>query len=271
MNTQERNYVDSLRDLGSNFENLEENSNFETEMLEVESLERNGKISGRQASAFRNALMSKRGHGVTGHGAKVEAQFSFKVKRLSNELPFALPVPFFGSIDRNVNWAGLFALPTGVRIGDLTITADGDLLITYQRPSDGAQDQIILSCTEVPYICLLENMISDVFALSKMRINVSDVAQISQFNNSLQLINRSLFGNVTNSKIGVSAFKSPYQNQSNIIDVDGIVALDKSKTLLYAINPVTGLEVQFDSFVAVYDSKTAHQELSRYKGRKYGI
>lgn len=269
----ERNYMNDLSGLGSmqNFDDSYDemyDENYDIENLE--SLERRGKIRKGTAMKVAQAIAKQ----PTAGGAKVETTFSFTAQRDGVNIDSILPIPFFGTIDRENRWNGLLPLPALVANIEVFLSDDNQGLdIQYNAINPAtAPDYVKIRCTDVPYTSLLSNMYADVFALSKMRIKVSDpnVAN-SQFKNSLTLVNRSLFGNVEKKPINVSAFFGPNQFQTAIVDVDGTVFLDKNKSLFYGIDKVNNLLVEFNSFVSVYDANQAKSVLQKTGGKKYSI
>jgi hypothetical protein len=221
-----------------------------------------------------NAIAAKRANGQIAHPHQAHlvinkgdlgttpisaAQFNIIVTRvtsavLSGGLPTPLPFALFGVNDSNNGYRQSLAgfIPVGVTLTSVLYGTHDNLPnsceFTY---TDGANIDIVrVTCQEFPYPSFLLATQNDLFKLTKVRYSLSDVAQLAQFNNPLQLTERTMFGKVQTNNVSVGAYKSPDQFQNGIIDINGEFSIDSETSIVSQINNAgAGFSITISAFV----------------------
>lgn len=190
------------------------------------------------------------------------AQFTIQVKRVSATLATQLPVMLFDPIDLPSGYRRSLAgaIPAGIQLDRVVAGGVGfedKAVFTY---TDGVDtDTVEVTCTTAPYPAFLQSLITDRFDLNKIRISLSDPAQVAQFSNELQFWTKSMFGLGSTVPVVPENFRSPQQYQSGIVDVDVEAKFDKQSGIIVPMNPVIGLVVSLNCF-----SPRFYQQSARY-------
>jgi len=189
-----------------------------------------------QMSAMRNmGAMAVNPIGKPTNGAidqNAVAQVSIQVRRATNNIALALPVPIFGAISYESRYEGLLQLPSGVT-ATFAVTPKGDLAITFTQGLN--VDIVTISCSSVPYVNMLRSTQTDVFKIRGTRYSISDVSKLAQFDTQFRIARRSIFGKTDFDDISVAAYKDPQQFQQGIIDLKFQTDIDKEKQILTEI------------------------------------
>lgn len=106
--------------------------------------------------------------------------------------------------------------------------ASGNLII-----EDAVGAKVTVSCKEVPYVTLFESSGVAPFLIQKIRLNVTNDAQIS---NDIIHTTKTFLGKVSTNSIPPRTYFNPNQFQSNIIDVPMNVEISAEKGLQYGVN-----------------------------------
>jgi hypothetical protein len=192
------------------------------------------------------------------------AQFDVNIKRVTANIAQDLPFVIFGQQDSKNGFRKVIDnLPTGVTLTSVEIgEVQGEpekLIFTYTENAN--VDTVEVTCNQYPYPSFLEAMSTNFFRMSKLRYQLSDSAQLSQFNNDFSVTTRSMFGKRSANSISINAYKDPKQFQAGIIDVDGEFDLDKETSILSSIINVAGFEVNLAMFIEKFETKTAKNSL----------
>jgi hypothetical protein len=258
------NYLDNL----SNGDNLESLENFD------ETTAHFLKMGHRMSEAKRMAaqtLGSAKGGSVMGKGADkygAAAQFDIKVTRNSGNINRTLPVALFGAIDLEGAYAAvLTSLPSGVSCSVANV--GGNLVFTYTEGA--AVDTITVTCNQIAYASFVKATITDVMSIRAIRYSIADTTQLTNFDNLFQVVKRSLFGADKRDNITVSSYRSPNQQQNNIIDIGDVRAtsgevtrVDKETSIVIGLNDLGGsgaYSINLSMFVAEYNKLNASSRL----------
>ena len=182
--------------------------------------------------------------GTSGKLAQVKspysAQFDVVVNRKQanyDNINFALfsPLEFANSYKTFLNTPPL--LTSMITRGNplLTLFPDPDKLYFYNVDTLTllVYDIIEISCKTVPYIILLYNLLGkSKFLIKKLRITTDTDANADQFQQGIQIVDRSLFGKYTTDTLSQTSFITPFQYAKNIVDLNVGVEFDNTKLLL---------------------------------------
>lgn len=189
------------------------------------------------------------------------AQFGLKLKRLTAAIAQTLPVPMFNPIDAQAAYAqsvGGLQRP-GVRLSNVKFGTNGGfpdkMQLTY---TDGVGTDIVeVTCTSTDYPSFLASLITDKFNVNKIRMTLSDPAQLIQFDERLTANTLSMFGRGETNSVTPSNFKSPQQYQEGIVDVDLDFKFDKQTALVLPLIPVAAFSVSLNFFCPRFDQSSA--------------
>lgn len=182
------------------------------------------------------------------------ANFSITVTRLTaaivgESLPFAI----FGAQDycngyRNTLQGMLAAgtVLTSVTGGEVNGKAN-QVDFTY---TNGANVDIVRVTSDTyPYPSLLNSTNVDLLRMSKIRMELSDSTQASQFRQELMTVSNSPFGKSTTNKVSATAFRRPDQFQAGIVDIDAVFDIDKETAIVSKVLAVANFGITYNSFV----------------------
>jgi hypothetical protein len=178
--------------------------------------------------------------------------FDIKVKRLTVAITEDLPYALFGVQYFLMGYTNIVSPPVGVtmlvRGGLMQGVAEsaGDYTKVQFVFNDGAGTDIIevTSGAAAAYPALLFATLSDVFELDNIRVSLSDATITSQFDTSLRIYRKSLFGKTVDNDLSQGSFKAPTQFQSGIIDIPITVGIDKETAILGEILEAGGANFQ---------------------------
>lgn len=122
---------------------------------------------------------------------------------------------------------GISAVATNANFPNQTIffNQSGDLILRGASSTSFCK----VSCGQLPYRSLFEASSRSSFLLSKMRLSVSNNAQIDQ---SIVHFKNTMFGGIQENSISPRSFFSPTQQQSLIIDIPNLkLILDQERGL----------------------------------------
>lgn len=189
------------------------------------------------------------------------ANFTISIKRLTNNIATPLPVPLFGAIHFQSAYAQIIDMTISpgttitnfsTGINDTTLPNNTICEIEYTNGAD--VDKVQISCNTVPYPTFIAAMQgNDVFKLSKLRLTASVSAQADlQFSQTFKNRVVTLFGGDKGTDLPVSAAKSPFQQQTAIVDVDGEFFYNKQKML--QVNIIEASAPNFTLSIAAFVS-----------------
>jgi len=180
------------------------------------------------------------------------AQFTIQGKRITADLAVPLPVAVFAPVYEPNGWRILLQgrMPVGVTLSKVEGGEISAMPDKYEFTfTDGVDtDTVEVSCTTAPYPSFLASLVTDRFSLNKIRLSLSDAAQVAQYANQLSFVTRSMFGLGTSNDLVPDNFRSPQQYQAGIVDVDVNASFDKQTGIVTTINPVAGLQLSINCF-----------------------
>ncbi len=139
----------------------------------------------------------------------------------------------FPLLDPNYVYQGIYSVPDaglngliGSPIG-IPGVANGDVAFLWLNPVNGDWIASIVHCNQLPYASLLAASSSDRFVINKVRYGVASPAVLTQYNEQMLWARQGLFGKKTDDSINPNSFKSPMQQQVNLIDMDVRLPIDK--------------------------------------------
>lgn len=180
--------------------------------------------------------------------AKLRAQFPLAV--------WSYDAPFIAGLGANATQFGLLdvtargQLVAGDLVQPLVATLGGTNYVVF----------IIIRATQVAYGTLLDALNSDMFIMNNIRYIVPDATALSlnQYQNNLSVLKQSLFGKFDSDFVSPNSFKTPEQQQQNIIDIPIKKGVDKQVALAVLVNPdIPNGTFQLSFFVSNVD-KTAY-------------
>lgn len=179
--------------------------------------------------------------------------FDILITRATAAIAQVLPVPLFGVLDNESDWIEIMNqfLQSGTTY---TVARNADrksLNFVFTAGLDS--DTITVSCNQVPYVNFLIAGLDSVFKLQQIKMQISDVAEQSQFSRAIHIYNRSMFGADLNDSITPNQYKSDLQNQNDIRTINQIISIDKERSLLVLVNAAAALVITFSMFVEKYD------------------
>jgi hypothetical protein len=209
---------------------------------------------GESALAFPNSV-TKAANKYTGD----YAQFDVKIERLTNNISAALPVAVFGALADANNYQQTLTplLPPNVI---LTITReDAAYRFRYTDQITLNVDQILVTCQQTPYPALVRASQFDILKVAGIRYSLSNSSNVAQYQNSLVIDERSIFGAKKQNELTPTSYVSPDQFQSGIVDIPQAFDTDKETTLITLIGDFSPFSVNLSMFVAKwtkYNAKT---------------
>lgn len=220
-------------------------TNFREELENSDSLEfadapQVGAISRRQTSP----AMKRNVMGAPKFKAQFDITFSYLRVGAGNVANPIMPVPLFGANDYNSQYArafdGISALYTapplvhiypdmgGVGVPGLVATA-GDIVIEFTKAV--GSDYLVIHCTSVAMASLVSATASDKFVTNLIRYALPSPVALAQFNQPIEYRKQGLFGKSLFDTLNPNSYKSPEQNQANIIDIPVSFKIDKETTI----------------------------------------
>lgn len=201
---------------------------------------------------FDRKAVVQMGAGVQLHPNMVagdKAQFTINISRATANIASAVEIPIFGAIhfasgyvDRiNPTSGGSFTVTGGVNVAGF----NNVVRVTH---TNGGSDITTISCTEVPYPTFLSSNIPDLFLISNIRYSLNDPTQLSQFTQTFEVRQKSLFGSGAQNPLNPSSFKKPEQFQAGIIDIPCNIPIDKET---YLVVGVAALVISFSLSIFV--------------------
>lgn len=199
-------------------------------------------------------------------GVVEAAQFDVIVERLTANIAEVLPVPLFGAANLESGLQGdisnylassatsLVGIQYGnvfIGTGDETITANltASNKLRLQYKNGNALDIIEVTCTSVPYPQFVISTFADIFTLSKLRVTISDATKVNQFSQRMVFTRKSIFGKAMQNPLGATAFSSPFQLRTDIVDVNVNDNIDKESTIWTGIIAEAAFQITYSVFV----------------------
>jgi hypothetical protein len=188
------------------------------------------------------------------------AVFTINVTRATASINQTLPVPIFGVLDQESDWIEIMSqfLIAGTTYA-VTRNADRKSL-DFAFTSGMNTDIITVSVEEAPYVNLLIAGLDMVFRMQQIKMSISDVANQTQFQQAVNIFNRSPFGHNENDKFTPNQYKTDLQNQNDIRTINQIIDIDKQRTILVKMIP-DAASISFDTFIQAYEKGQSAADL----------
>lgn len=202
------------------------------------------------------------------------AQFDIIVTRLTAAIAEVLPFPLFGAAtlesglqqdvgnylaSSNTSLVGIQYGMAFIGSGDETITpvlsSSNKLRLQYKNGSD--LDIIEITCTSVPYPQFVQSTFSDIFTLNKIRMTISDSSLVNQFSQQMVFTRKSIFGKFVSNPLTATAFSSPFQLRTDIVDVNVNDNVDKETAIWCKILATADFSITYSVFVQKYTKLSA--------------
>lgn len=109
-----------------------------------------------------------------------------------------------------------------------SLLRDGDVIVPFYATVGGTNyvAVVVVRTADVAYSTLLGSTSSNTFTINMLRYDVV-AGQEAQFSKAVLIANQTMFGRFTSDPINPRSFKSSWQNQDNIIDIDITVGINK--------------------------------------------
>lgn len=182
-----------------------------------------------------------------------QALIDIVVTRMSaNLVGVDLPFSILGFTHLATQYFGMISPPVGLTF---SVDTSNPTRLDFVWTNGIATDRVRVSTTQNNYVAFLQGLSSDMFEVEKVRMTLSDAINIDQFNRSIELGEKTMFGKRSFVPIPVQSLKSPYQQQTNIIDLgtdDKPLkwGVDKNVVLLSQIKAVEGFSVTYSTFIS---------------------
>jgi hypothetical protein len=182
------------------------------------------------------------------------AVFDISVKRDTiNIVGISLPVPLFGAIHFNARYNTIINqfLPAGITISGIAVNANGDVIITYFNGA--VSDTVTISCNQIPYITFLDGSKLNAQRVSKTLYSISDVTQITQFNETFKTAYKTIYGKNGGNDLSLSSTNNPYITNFPVREVTQAYTLNYETCLILGIKAVAGFSVNLNMFIAKFE------------------
>jgi hypothetical protein len=182
-----------------------------------------------------------------------QALIDIVVTRLTTNLAgIDLPFAIFGFTFVPTQYFGLISTPSGLTF---SVDVSNPLRLDFVWTNGIVTDRVRVSTTQTNYVSFLQGLASDMFQVEKVRMTLSDTTNTDQFNRSIELGEKTMFGKRSFNPIPVQSLKSPYQQQTNIIDLGTDEkplnwGVDKNVVLLSQIKAVENFSVTYSTFIS---------------------
>lgn len=214
----------------------------------------------------KNEMAANSGQGIIKTGGdlftpKSAALFNINIRRVTDTIKADLPYFLFGATALQSAYREVMpVLPAGVflqqvRTGLVYVGRENIVELVYTNGVD--TDTVEISCEETAYSSFINSTTTDVFKISKVRMSISDVLQQQQFNKNIRFFVKSMFGKDGSDRVVPKQYKSPMQQQQDIIDLEGEFSVDKETTFISKIIPVANFSISFSMFVEKFYRQNA--------------
>ena len=166
------------------------------------------------------------------------ARFNISIKRLTVNIDDILPVPVFGILDYESQYAEVLApyLPPGCTYVLAPTDNNKGLKITYTV--GGNSDIIEVTVKEKPYLSLLRGTQTSSIKLSQMKAKITDVANSELFTETIRPLINSLFGMTTSNPFTADDWLRDDQYLQTIRTINQDVDVDAETTVIFNFSPV---------------------------------
>lgn len=198
-----------------------------------------------QAYLQRKAMnQSPQGGRLTGSQGWIKAQLTIDITRNSYNIPFALPVEMFNTIDLLTGSKLIVQYFENPDLQLLSANEDATLtnwVYTFRQISTGNQDTVTVSCQEVSYVKLIYGLMTDMITIGGGTVTVSDETQaLQQFSQQIVFTEQNIFGKQHNNPINMGSFVLPSDFRKEIVNIKNSFSVDKQRGLVYSSLYING-------------------------------
>ena len=183
----------------------------------------------------------------------VKAQINLFLQPTNGVLNISYGV-LFGNAAAMSNYSRIPKEIPNVNIIGTSVVNNENLQIDSQD-NLGNATSVIVSGGNVPYTGFLGNLASSKFIINGIRASVNNILYVSQFDQPIVVVARSLFGKGSDNSFTPSSFISPDQNQSLVVDIPVKIFMDKYKSLVIPIESGlgAGLIYKLSMYITAFD------------------
>jgi hypothetical protein len=239
------------QNIESYFDKLQEVADMNYEGIEGRPMNRGGQAGIKHSSVYnKNFDVNKSAANYSPQGNHTQALVDINVLRVGEhfgDLPFAI----FGYSFIPSQYQSLVIPPPPLT---LTLDTSNPAFVDFVYTNGVDTDRVRVSSTQNNYIAFIQGLASDMFAVSKIRIALSDLINLDQFSRVIELGEKTMFGKRQFTPIPANSLKSPFQFQVNTIDLGTDSSplnfgVDKNVVFLSSIKAISGFNVTYSFFV----------------------
>lgn len=248
------------------FEDFEDYESLENEYFEhAEKLKARGNSPQRAGELAHSKMKGKYGKrfdvamakvaGATASISPISSSAVFDITVLRNTINLvgvSLPVPLFGAIHFNARYNNIITqfLPAGITISGIAVSSNGSVVISY---TNGAvTDTVTVSCNQIPYITFLDGSKLNAQRVSKTLYSISDVTQITQFNELFKTQEQTIYGKSGGNDLSLSSTNNPYITNFPVREVNQAFTLNYETCLVIGIKATAGFSVNLNMFISKF-------------------
>lgn len=185
------------------------------------------------------------------------AMFDILIERKTANIASNLPVPIFGALDFESDYTEILpaSLPAGCTYVIEKTSDKKGLKITYTVGPNS--DIIEINCVQNAYNNLLRATQGSILQLEQNKLNISDVAEVAQFAQKVQVVKNTLFGRDTNDSFTPNQFKTDMQNQNDIRVITQNFSIDAESSFIILVRPVASFTIGWTSYVSKFSTSRA--------------
>lgn len=186
------------------------------------------------------------------------AIFDITITRATANINAALPLPIFGVLDRESNYAEIINqdLPSGTVLTSITASGSGKGL-TFTYTSGANVDTIDVECAQVPYVNILRASQTSLLKMQQNKLQISDVTKQTQFSQKVGIVVNTIFGKNTSDSYTPNQFKSDLQNQNDIRTITTITDIDSETSMVFLVIPEAAFSLTFTSYIQKFETNRA--------------
>lgn len=186
------------------------------------------------------------------------AIFDITITRATANINASLPLPIFGVLDRESNYAEIINqdLPSGTVLTSITTSGSGKGL-TFTYTSGLNVDTIDVECAQVPYVNILRASQTSLLKMQQNKLQISDVTKQTQFSQKVGIVVNTIFGKNTSDSYTPNQFKSDLQNQNDIRTITTITDIDSETSMVFLVIPEAAFSLTFTSYIQKFETNRA--------------
>lgn len=186
------------------------------------------------------------------------AIFDITITRATANIAAALPLPIFGVLDRESNYAEIINqdLPVGTVLTSIATSSTGKGL-TFTYTSGANVDTIDVECAQVPYVNILRASQTSLLKMQQNKMQISDVTKQTQFSQKVGIVVNTIFGKNTSDSYTPNQFKSDLQNQNDIRTITAVTDIDPETSMTFLVIPEAAFSITWTSYIQKFETNRA--------------